>query len=398
MSSVPVRLDGARRLLLVKPSALGDVVHALPVAATLHRRYPNIALHWLVEEEAADIVRGHPALSGVVVSGRKRWLRQLQRPAQIPTTLGEIRCFAAELRNRRYDAVLDLQGLLKSALYVLATGAPIRVGFAEGREGAPWILTHRIVAPPQPVHAVDRYLALAAAVDATDPVRDFHISLSPEDLAAARSHLATCRVPPGCPRVALHPAARWRTKLWEVPRWRELATALLSEGMGVILTGSREDEPLGTAILAGLHPQPLSLIGSLTLKQLVAVLREVDLLVTVDSGPMHLGAAVGTPVVALFGPTDPLRTGPLGPGRILRRELPCSPCLQRRCRIADIYRCMRDLSVAEVLGAVRDLLGSPTRLDQKDPQISQITPPPRPSPRVPPGCGGGSGRGAAESA
>ncbi|MBI3122369.1 MAG: lipopolysaccharide heptosyltransferase I [candidate division NC10 bacterium] len=356
MSSVPIRLDGARRILLVKPSALGDVIHALPVAATLRRRYPNIGLDWLVEEEAADLVTGHPALSGVVVSGRRRWLRQLRNPVEIPRTLMEARRFAADLRRRRYGAVLDLQGLFKSALYVLATGAPIRVGFAEGREGATRVLTHRVVAPPQPVHAVDRYLALASAVDATEPVREFHIALGPQDLAAARSHLAACRVPPGCPCVVLHPAARWRTKLWEVERWRELAASLLAEGMGVILTGSRQDEALAATIVTGLNPPPVSLVGRLSLKQLVAVLRDVDLMITVDSGPMHMAAAVGTPVVALFGPTDPRRTGPLGPGAVLRKELPCSPCLRRGCQIADTYRCMRDLGVAEVLAAARSQL------------------------------------------
>jgi heptosyltransferase-1 len=370
MSSLPIRLDGSRRILLIKPSALGDVVHSLPVAATLHRRYPDIPLDWLVEEEAADIVRGHPAVAEVVVSARKRWLRQLQHPEQIPATLGEMRRFAATLRQRRYDAVLDLQGLLKSALYVMATGAPTRVGFAEGRECAPWVLTHRVVAPAQPVHAVERYLALAAAVDATDPVHEFHVSLSPEDVAVAKAHLALCPRP----RVVVHPGARWRTKLWEVPRWRELARTLLAEGIGVVLTGSSQDGAIAEGICTGAQPRPLSLVGRLTLKQLVAVLQDVDLMITVDSGPMHIAAAEGTPVVALFGPTDPMRTGPLGPGRILRRELPCSPCLQRRCQIDDTYRCMRDLSVAEVLGAVQELLAAPTRLDRRGPQLAQSIP------------------------
>jgi ADP-heptose:LPS heptosyltransferase len=174
--------------------------------------------------------------------------------------------------------------------------------------------------------------------------------------------------------VVLHPSARWRTKLWEVARWRELATALLAEGIGVILTGSREDEEMAESIVAGMNPPPVSLVGRLTLKQLVAVLRDVDLMITVDSGPMHIATAVRTPVVALFGPTDPLRTGPLGPGRILRRELPCSPCLQRSCRINDTYRCMRDLSVVEVLGAVHEFLRGQTGPDRKDPQITQIIP------------------------
>jgi lipopolysaccharide heptosyltransferase I len=337
---------------MIKPSALGDVVHALPVAATLHRRYPNSRLDWLVEEEAADIVRGHPAVGEVVVSGRRRWLREIRKPGQIRRTLGEIGGFAAELRRRKYDAVLDLQGLLKSALYVVATGAPIRVGFAEGREGAPWSLTHRVSAPPQPIHAVDRYLALAAAVDAQESVREFRIAVSPEDRAGAASMLA---VSPR-PRVVLHPAARWRTKLWEVERWREVAASLESVGIGVILTGGAEDRALASAIATGLCRPPLVLVGRLSLKQLVAVLGDVELMITVDSGPMHIAAVLGTPVVALFGPTDPSRTGPPGPGRVLRRPLPCSPCLQRRCQIADTHRCMRDLTVAEVLEVAHSLL------------------------------------------
>lgn len=358
MASPLLRLDSARRVLLIKPSALGDVVHALPVAATLHRRYPNTRLDWLVEEEAADIVRGHPALSEIVVSGRKRWGRRMRKPAQLGRTLTEMWRFAADLRRRRYDAVLDLQGLFKSALYVVATGAPIRVGFAEGREGAPWVLTHRVTAPPQPVHAVERYLALAKAVDATEPVRTFHIDVPPHEVRAAQSVLSVAPRP----RIVLHPFARWRTKLWELEYWRALTRTLMAEGAGVILTGSRDDESLAAVILAGLDPLPLSLVGRLSLTQLTAVLQDVDLMITVDSGPMHLAAAVGTPVIALFGPTDPQRTGPLGPGRVLRRELPCSPCLQRRCRIADTYLCMRDLSVAEVLNAARDLLRTRTQL------------------------------------
>lgn len=352
MSSAPLRLDGAQRVLLVKPSALGDVVHALPTAATFHRRYPAIHLDWLVEEEAADIVRGHPAVAEVVVSRRQCWRRRIREVTQIPRTLAEVGRFAADLRRRRYDAVLDLQGLFKSALYVLATRAPIRVGFAEGREGAPWVLTHRITAPPQPVHAADRYLALAAAVDATEPVREFQIALTREATARARELLA----PLPSPRIVLHPAARWRTKLWEVERWRALASCLLAEGMGVVLSGGPGDAALAAAISADLRPAPLSLVGRLSVKELAAVLQDVDLMISVDSGPMHIAAAMGTPVVALFGATDPLRTGPPGPATILRRDLPCSPCLQRRCRIPEAYRCMRDLSVAAVLEAARALL------------------------------------------
>ena len=359
MAEFPISLDGARRILLVKPSALGDVVHALPVVATLRRRYPTILLDWLVEEESAPLVQGHPAVAEVVVSGRRRWLNQLRRPREARGALREISSFLSALRERRYDAVLDLQGLLKSALYVLATRAPIRVGLADGREGAPWVLTHRVPVPAQPVHAVERYLALAAAVGATDSVREFTIPIARHDLVIAEDLLANC----GRPRVVLHPAARWRTKLWEVDRWRKLAETLAASGTAVILTGSAADEAVAGEIMHGLQPPIRSLVGRLSLKQLAAVLQSVDLMITVDSGPMHVAAAVGTPVLALFGPTDPSRTGPLGLGGILRQPLPCSPCLQRKCRIADTYRCMRDLEVGEVVRAADRLLSA--RLAEK---------------------------------
>lgn len=354
MAALPIRLDDARRILLVKPSALGDVVHTLPVVATLKRRYPEIPLDWLVEEEAAPLVAGHPAIARVVVSGRRRWLRQFRRPAEAPVALREIRSLVTELRRRRYDAVLDLQGLLKSALYVLAAGAPVRVGLSDAREGARWVLTHRVPVPPQPVHAVERYLALAAAVDARAVVRDFTIPLGSEDVKAAQQLVAD--LPRPC--VALHPAARWETKLWEVERWRALAASLIGEGAGVVVTGSAADAPVAASICEGLHPAPRSLAGRLSLKGLAALLRTLDLMITVDSGPMHIAAAAGTPVVALFGPTDPARTGPLGSGRVLRQPLPCSPCLRRDCRIAETRKCMRDLDVVTVLAAVRDVLAA----------------------------------------
>jgi lipopolysaccharide heptosyltransferase I len=350
MPSLPIRLDGARRILVVKPSALGDVVHALPVAATLKRRYPAVRLDWLVEEAAAPVVTGHPAVAEVLVSGRPRWLQQLRSPSRAASTLREVAHFLGALRRRRYDAVLDLQGLLKSAVYVLAAAAPVRVGFAEGREGAPWVLTHRVVAPPQPVHAVRRYLALAAAVDAGEPVLDFSIAVEPGDRAAAQAALAGLPRP----RVVLHPGARWRTKLWDTEAWRRLAAGLVADGAGVVVTGSREDGALAEEIVSGVGAR--SAAGRLSLKGLAALLAEADLVVTVDSGPMHMAAAAGAPILALFGPTDPARTGPFGPAAVLRRELPCSPCLSRRCHVAPRHRCMRELTSEEALAAARRLL------------------------------------------
>ena len=129
----------------------------------------------------------------------------------------------------------------------------------------------------------------------------------------------------------------------------------------VVLTGAAADGAMATAIGEGLVPAPRSLAGRVSLKELAAVLRSADLMITVDSGPMHIAAAVGTPVLALFGATDPARTGPVGPGRVLRHALPCSPCLQRRCVITDTLRCMRELEVPEVMNAAREMLDARSR-------------------------------------
>jgi heptosyltransferase I len=346
----PLRLDAARRVLLVKPSALGDVVHALPVLATLHARYPNIAFDWLVEEEAAGIVLGHPALADAVVSGRRRWLRML-RTGEAGAAAKEAREFVRRLRARRYDVVCDLQGLLKSALYVVSSGAPVRVGLNDAREGARFPMTHVVPTPPQPVHAVDRYLALAAALDAPDARREFTIAVG----AGAESRAE--RLLLGLPtiRVGVHPFARWDTKLWTADRWRAVIEALAARGYGVVVTGGPQEAVAAAGLADGL-PAVRSLAGELSVKELAAVLARMALLVTLDSGPMHVAGAMGTPVVAVFGPTDPRRTGPIGPATILRRELSCSPCLSRTCQIAETGRCMQEISAAAVLEAVQGWL------------------------------------------
>jgi lipopolysaccharide heptosyltransferase II len=260
----------------------------------------------------------------------------------------EARGLAVRLRDRQYGAVLDLQGLLKSALYALCCRAPIRVGLADAREGAGWVLTHRVPTPPQPVHAVDRYLAMAAALDATETRREFTIAVDAG--AGGRAAALLAGLPPR--RVAVHPSARWETKLWEAASWRSLVAALAAAGYGVVLTGSAAEASAAAALAEGLPPVR-SLAGQLSLKELASVLGQVALLVTLDSGPMHVAGAMGTPVVALFGPTDARRTGPIGPATVLQQALPCQPCLSRTCKIAETRRCMREIGPAEVLAAVQ---------------------------------------------
>lgn len=348
-----IDLDRVRRILLIKPSSIGDVVHTLPTLAALRKRFPDRHITWVVEREAGGIVLGHPDVDQVLLSGRKGWQRALKNPTKAAKAVQELVAFVRELRGGSYDLAIDLQGLFKSGILALLSGARYRVGFAPVREMAHRVLTHT-VPYPQGLHAVERYLSLARCLGADGDPHAFFIATSLEDETRVRGLLSQGGIQVDEPKVVLHPSARWGTKLWEEERFGRLGD-LLAERLGarILLTGSEADGPTTAGVVASMRYRALNLAGRLTLKEMVVLLKQVSLMVTVDSGPMHIAAALRTPLVALFGPTDPRWTGPYGPHcTVLRKALPCSPCLKRRCQIAEERLCMRSIDVEEVLEAV----------------------------------------------
>ena len=356
----PVPMEQVQRILIIKPSSLGDVVNALPFLSSLRQRYPDRYITWLVEEEAAELLLGHPLLDRVIVSGRRRWGREVRIPFRGSAALREIAALIAELRQGRYDLVVDLQGLLKSALMVLCAGARFRVGLAGAREGSGRALTHVVPLPPGPLHAVDRYLEAARFLGADPLSKAFVFPSRPDDEARAEALLAEAGVRPDRLVIALNPQARWPTKLWGEERFARLGEILARRyGARILVIGSSSDLPLARRLASRMDPAPFVAAGRTDLKVLIALLKRIDLLVTVDSGPMHLAAALGTPLVALFGPTDPRLIGPYGgDGVVLRVPLPCSPCSKRRCQIEADRLCMRSISVEEVAEAASSLLAT----------------------------------------
>jgi lipopolysaccharide heptosyltransferase I len=356
----PPWMDEVSRILVVKPSSLGDVVNALPFLISLRRRYPDRHIAWLVEEEAAGVLLGHPLLDHVVVSGRRRWGKEVSAPMRWPSALRETWALVSELRAGRYDLAVDLQGLLKSAVMLAVTGARVRVGFANAREGSRWVLTHQVRLPSRPMHAVDRYLEVASFLGANPVSKAFVLPCEPEDEMRADALLVEAGIGPGDRVVALNPQARWPTKLWGEDRFARLGDILARRcGARIFIIGSPSDLPLANRVAARMKAIPFVAAGRTDLRLLIALLKRVDLLVTLDSGPMHLGAALGIPLVALFGPTDPRLTGPYqGDGVVLREPLPCSPCLKRRCQIKEDRLCMRSISEAEVADAAMAILAA----------------------------------------
>ncbi len=334
-----------KKILLVKLSALGDVVQTLPVLAALKRERPELRIHWAVEEEQAGLLEGHPLIDRLLVFPRRRILRLIRHPRTLGQGLALARAFVRTLRAESYDAVLDLQGLLKSALVVALARSPRKVGFANHREGSTWVLTEKLPPYDPDQHAVRRYLSAAACLGGLEEPVEFPLPPHPSAREVSRR-----KGLPAPPWVVFIPATRWRTKLWPEKGWRELASRISGLGLPLLWVGGPGDQ----AYISGLAVKGLNLSGKLTLKELAGVLSGAAAVVSVDTGPMHLAAAIGRPVVALFGPTAPWRTGPFGKGhRVLRAGLPCSPCFRRSCQDP---RCLSEISPEEVFAALREVL------------------------------------------
>lgn len=349
---------GKINILIVKLSAIGDVVHTLPSLTALRELYPLAHITWVVEEAASDLLVGHPDLDRLLVSKRKQWFGDLASPKHRGGAIREIRAFLKALRDRPYDLVIDFHGLFKSGLIVLLSGGRRKLGYDSMQEMSGLFLNEKI---PEDMgkHAVDRYLDFLRHLGAETPEPRFHIPVGEENKKRVDALLEAGGVAREDRFVAVSPVALWETKLWEEKKFAVLCDRLNEElNMKTVLTGARADGILRRIEKTMTRPG-VNLGGRTTLRDLAYLFGRSVLLVTTDSGPMHIAAAMGTPVVALFGPTSPSRTGPYGKGHVvIRRDLECSPCFLKKC---DEMTCMKEISVEEVFEAVKAKLSRPER-------------------------------------
>ena len=311
-------IDPPQRVLIIKPSAIGDIVHALPVLPRLRKLWPSAKISWLVAPAGAALIERHPLLDEVIPFERGRYGGWYN-----PAAMWELVQFLYQLRRRKFDVVIDLQGLFRSAWISLASGAPRRVGFSNAREFAPWFYTDLVDCSWKHDHAVERYLKIAGALGCPDGPVEFCFAVDEED----RRFIAEL-VSPGMKYAVLMPGTNWATKRWPIERFAQLA-GILKERLGLesIVAGGAGDGELARQI-----PAKLNLVGKTNLRQIVALLERASLVVANDTGPMHVAAALGVPLVAPYGPTDPARTGPYGrQDSVIRLNLPCSPCYSRTC-------------------------------------------------------------------
>lgn len=338
------------RILFVKLSAIGDVVQTLPCLEAVKKTFPRTEIDWVVEEAAAGILEGHPLIDRLLVSRRRSWMRMLRSPSTIVMAAKEVAGFLRRLRERRYDIAIDLQGLLKSGVIIGLARAKRKIGFDGTRELSYLFLNERLPAYDREKHALERYLDVARYLGAVDPSSSCTLPIERER-TIMRERVAGL-VKDGRRLVVINPVARWKTKLWDEKKFALLADRLVTERNAmVIFTGSPDDRSVTERIRGMMREKAADWAGETTLRELAALASLADLFITTDTGPMHLAAAAGARVVALFGPTAPWRTGPYGPGHaVVRKGLDCSPCFGRNCDVG--VRCMEEITVEDVMEKV----------------------------------------------
>ena len=334
-------LSEISRLLIVKTSSIGDVVHALPIVQAIKEAAPHLSLGWVVRRRCAEVLRGSPFIDTLYV--------QPDRP-----TLPELWTLSQKLQEGRYELALDMQGLALSGLVTLLSGAPLRLGWDRNRELNALFLTHPIVSGRgRHSHEVDLLYGFAEALGIDVPHPDFTPQpyLAAKSLFQAREWLAELPRP----RVALNVGASRAYKRWPMDRWREVAKELTASGRSLVFVGDKTDAEIVAQIAPSLGGNFADLSGKTTLPELASVLASCDLLVTGDTGPMHIAVAVGTPVLALFGGTDPARHGPYGARNIvLHKPIPGLIPSGKRPTDAQGAACMAQITASDVLAAVNE--------------------------------------------
>lgn len=337
-----------RRALVVRLSSIGDVVHTLPAWSALRRSWPGAELGWAVEPAAAELLADLPEPPRLHVLPLGRWRR---RP-WAPQAWRRARSALAELRRQRYEVAIDFQGLIKSALVARASGAVVHgYGAPDARERWATRLYHETAPQAPPGHVIDRALHLAAAAGA-DAARPGRHEFPDLPSAAVRESVDRRLRESGTGAfVAVHASGNWPSKRYPGLRWVAVARALHRRtGLRVLWIwgpGERDD----IAELADTAGAGSRLAFPTSLPELAALLRRSRLLIGGDSAPLHLAAAVGTPCVGLFGPTDPGRLGPPAPRDIaVRRLLVCSHCHRRRCPLGTL-QCLDEIEPGELVEA-----------------------------------------------
>lgn len=331
-----------KKILIRGPNWVGDAVLAIPAMKAVRERFPHAKITLLVRPWVAGLFTSAPFIDKVWAETK-------------PSSLGAWRRITSNMRNEGYDLGLLLPNSFESALMMFLGAVPRRIGYAT--DGRRWMLTESVRSTDPSRHQVQYYLDLVKAVSAISGLPSIEIRATAEERANARTLLSGEGIPAGAPFFVLNAGAAYGSaKRWHEDRFATVADILAREaGMHVALIGSESERPIAETIRGQMKTKAAVLNGKTSLETLIGVLAESSLIITNDSGPMHIAAALGVPTVAIFGSTDERVTAPVGPRtRIVKHPVECSPCLLRECPID--HRCMNGVAVEDVCRAARELI------------------------------------------
>ena len=331
-----------RNILIIKLRYIGDVLLATPTVRAIKAARPDVRVTMMVNRGTEDVLAGNQDLDEIVVLDKGSLVAQSR--------------LIAGLRSRRFDTVIDLTDGDRSAFLSWVSGAPVRIGFNDENRWRGKYYTQVVQPVPGVQHRIDRDLEALKPMGIQAGSKNPQLRLTPEEMNSADQLLDQLGVQRSQPIVVLQPGARYWFKAWPPERFAELADQLTSQyGCQVLIGGSRQEDDLAKQIRQMAKSNPAIMAGRTTIKQFAAIAKKSALFVGNDSGAMHIASAVGTPVVALFGPSSPREWGPRGgPVEVLYKEIDCRSCVHPTCSRGE-ENCMKLIAVHEVVAAAQRL-------------------------------------------
>lgn len=348
------------KILIIRLSAIGDVVRTLPALRALRHTFPAAYIAWVVEENAQDLLEGQPDLNHLFIFKRKKWSKGIIGVHNFLNTSKEVFDFFRKLREKHFDLVLDFHGIFKSGLIGFLSGAPLRVGFSRHyvKELNYLFNNYHIALKTDAISRIERNLNFIRFLDIHCDNQEAIIPITDEDRHAINDFFTERGLGEHTPLLAIHPGTSQKTlyKRWNISCYATLADKLIEKlHAKIIWTWGPGELETAEAIVEQMNHESTIACKTGNLRQLAEIFRRSDLFVGSDSGPMHIASFVKTPVVVIYGPTDPVVNAPYknNPHIVLRKDLPCSPCRKRECKS---LQCMDMVAPDEVFAAVCKLL------------------------------------------
>jgi len=356
-----------QKILVLRLSAVGDVIRTLPAVKALKERCPSSQITWVVEEPSKNFLESQPELDDVVLFPRKRWTQGIRSPRAWWRTAKEMNQWVKELRRRQFDVVLDFHGILKSGVLSLLSGSPRRIGFdwRSSKEGSSLFSNVKVELPNEGITRYQRGFYLLKGLGFDVPHTSGPLSIPPRDREYVDSFFSQLLVPPSRPLIAIHPGTslNYGSKRWMPDRYAQLADRLTREIQGtVVFTWGPGELPLVEEMRKAMTAPSILAPPTESLTQLGEVFKRCNLYIGGDTGPTLIASMMGVPVVIIYGPTDPFLYEPVGKHTNVMKEVGCNPCRKRSCKE---MTCLEKITVEDVFGAARELLTRPSERGQK---------------------------------